>query len=277
VREDAGVYVLVITNKKAPALTLRSAEFTVRTDCEQVNTVSDIEVRGQTIYCNDEPINTILVAPEFAGVQSYRWLLNNVPIANAINDRITVREIGNYAVQLITQENCVITSKPVTISRFTAPQVSIVANQDVLTAQTSAQNVRNYEWFYNNNVIPNATSREFTATESGVYYVRITDANGCRSFSALYNHRLVSIEEELLNQTLKVYPNPTSTIVTIESTKEKIKEIKLYEMGGKYLKIHIENYQNQKFGLDLSALPIGVYLAEIQTEKGAVWRKIVKE
>ncbi|GAB4478496.1 MAG: hypothetical protein OHK0057_29510 [Thermoflexibacter sp.] len=277
VREDAGVYVLVITNKKTPALTLRSAEFIVRTDCEQVSAVPDIEVRGQTIYCNDEPINTILVAPDFTGVQSYRWLLNNVPIANAINDRITARETGNYAVQLITRENCVITSKPVTIGRFTAPQVSIVANQDVLTAQTSAQNVRNYEWFYNNNVIPNAVSRELTATESGVYYVRITDDNGCRNFSALYNHRLVSTEEELLNQTLKIYPNPTSTIVTIESTKEKIKEIKLYEMGGKYLKIHIENYQNQKFGLDLSALPVGVYLAEIQTEKGSVWRKIVKE
>lgn len=277
VREDAGVYMLVITNKKAPALTLQSAEFVVRTDCEQVSTVPEIEVRGQTIYCNDEPINTILVAPNFIGVQRYRWLLNNVPIANAINDRITVRETGSYAVQLITQENCVVTSKPVTIGRFTAPQVSIVANQDVLTAQTSAQNVRNYEWFYNNNVIPNATSRQFIATESGVYYVRITDDNGCRSFSALYNHRLVSTEEEVLNQTLKIYPNPTSAIVTIESTKEKIKEIKLYEMGGKYLKIHIENYQNQKFGLDLSALPVGVYLAEIQTEKGAVWRKIVKE
>lgn len=277
VREDAGVYVLVITNKKAPALTLRSAEFIVRTDCEQVSTAPEIEVRGQTIYCNDEPINTILVAPEFTEVQRYRWLLNNVPIANANDNRITVRGIGNYTVQLITRENCVIASKPVTISRFTAPQVSIVANQDVLTAQTSASNVRNYEWFYNNNVIPNATSKEFIATESGVYYVRITDENGCRSFSALHNHRLVGVEEELLNQTLKIYPNPTSAIIIIESPKEKIKEIKLYEIGGKYLKVHIENYQNQKFRLDLSALPIGVYLAEIQTEKGAVWRKIVKE
>ncbi len=276
-REDAGVYVLIITNKKVPALTLQSAEFVVRTDCEQSSRIPEIEVRGQTIYCNDELINTILVAPEFAGVQSYRWLLNNVQIANATGDRITVREIGSYAVQFITRENCVTTSRPVAIRRFTAPQVSIVANQDRLTAQTSTPNIRNYEWFYNNNIIPNAAGKEFTATESGVYYVRVTDENGCRSFSALYNHRLVGSEEELLNQTLKVYPNPTNSVVSIESTKEKIKEIKLYEMAGKYLKINIENQQNQKFTIDLTLLPIGVYLAEIQTEKGTVWRKIVKE
>ncbi|MCU0392227.1 MAG: immunoglobulin domain-containing protein [Thermoflexibacter sp.] len=277
-REDTGIYVLVITNKKAPQLTLRSAQFIVRTDCQQTSSPLEIEVRGQTIYCNEERINTILVAPVLSEVQSYQWLLNNVKIANATLDRITVREEGNYAVLLITKENCVSTSKSVSIRKFVVPQVTVKATQDVLTAETTAQSVSNYEWFLNNNVIPNATNKEITVTESGIYYVRITDENGCRSFSAQYNHRLVSVEEDLTNQAIKVYPNPTQNKLTIEAGKERIKEIRLYEISGKYVKTDIENLQQgKKCILDLTSLAIGVYMVEIHTHQGTIWRKVVKE
>ncbi|WP_345208208.1 T9SS type A sorting domain-containing protein [Chryseobacterium ginsengisoli] len=69
----------------------------------------------------------------------------------------------------------------------------------------------------------------------------------------------------------KMYPNPTSDFVVIE-TKDKINSIEIYDFSGN--KINASFVENK---VDLRTLPIGVYLLKINTPKGQVIDRIVKK
>jgi len=134
-----------------------------------------------------------------------------------------------------------------------------------------------YEWFFNSNIIPNEVTSQITVTKSGAYIVRVTDTNGCKGVSLVYNHNLVSTEDEYFDQNLKIYPNPTTNLLNVESKVDKILALQLHDITGKKINVKIDNYQQQGYILDMNQLAVGVYLLEIKTIKGAIWKKIIKE
>jgi len=74
----------------------------------------------------------------------------------------------------------------------------------------------------------------------------------------------VGVEElPMTNDELRIYPNPTSGKVYIETESE----IKVYNQQGELLQ---ETFGNQ---IDLSAYPKGVYLLQVNSK----WRKVIKE
>jgi hypothetical protein len=57
----------------------------------------------------------------------------------------------------------------------------------------------------------------FTPIQSGFYNAKVTDTNGCSAYSAGVSVTITAIEENLLSDgQSKVYPNPTSGIVTVK-------------------------------------------------------------
>jgi hypothetical protein len=79
---------------------------------------------------------------------------------------------------------------------------------------------------------------------------------------------IVGIEETRWLETLfTLYPNPVSNTLYIETTNNTTPEVKIYSMQGALL-IHTKGNQ-----IDISALLIGIYIAEID----GVSRKIVKQ
>lgn len=68
-----------------------------------------------------------------------------------------------------------------------------------------------------------------------------------------------------------VYPNPVQEFLTIEGI-EKIENIAVYSMSGEL--IALEKNTNQ---IDFSTHPNGVYFVKIETEKGSVFQKVLKE
>ncbi|MCT2409679.1 T9SS type A sorting domain-containing protein [Chryseobacterium antibioticum] len=69
----------------------------------------------------------------------------------------------------------------------------------------------------------------------------------------------------------KVYPNPTSDYVVVES-KDKINSIEVYDFGGKKLAAPVVGNK-----VDLSNLSSGVYILNIETPNGKVTERIVKK
>lgn len=69
----------------------------------------------------------------------------------------------------------------------------------------------------------------------------------------------------------KVYPNPTSDYVVVES-KDKINSIEVYDFGGKKLAAPVVGNK-----VDLSNLSSGVYILNIETANGKVSERIVKK
>ena len=73
---------------------------------------------------------------------------------------------------------------------------------------------------------------------------------------------------------VKIYPNPTTGKLKIESGELRIENVVVYDVFGKILKT--ENWKMEST-IDISHLPVGVYFVKISTETGEVTRKVMKE
>lgn len=128
-----------------------------------------------------------------------------------------------------------------------------------------------YQWVDcndNNNPIFGETSQQFTPTVNGSYAVEVTVGN-CTETSVCTTISTIGISKED-GISFKVYPNPTSNAVTIE-TDVHIKSVSIIDMNGTI--IQFESTPQFSIG----NLTTVIYFLEIQTNQG-VWReRILKQ
>jgi len=79
--------------------------------------------------------------------------------------------------------------------------------------------------------------------------------------------------ENIYTQNLKIYPSPVKDELQIESGELTIKKIEIVDLSGKII-YQFYNLRNQ---INVSALPQGIYFMKLETDKGIVTEKIVKE
>ncbi|WP_456440981.1 multicopper oxidase domain-containing protein [Psychroserpens sp.] len=78
---------------------------------------------------------------------------------------------------------------------------------------------------------------------------------------------------EVLADSVRVYPNPSSDYVTVEiSETNHIQNISLFDVSGK----KIRTFLDDQIRLDISGLHSGLYFLKIKTDKGALVKKMVK-
>jgi hypothetical protein len=90
---------------------------------------------------------------------------------------------------------------------------------------------------------------------------------------ALTKSNVVSFVDKLLSSQIVVYPNPSQTQIRVVVSNIKLKEYKIYTLQG-------QQVSSQKFDeftevIDVSALDVGVYLLQIETQKGVAIKKIM--
>lgn len=139
----------------------------------------------------------------------------------------------------------------------------------------SSTSATTYQWYLNGNLIAGATSQNYTPSQSGIYVVRITDANGCvYAYSKGYSHSTTtSIYESAETTGVSVYPNPSSGIIEIDLNYQNTNTISIlvYDTFGKLV---LTSENNSK--IDLSALSNGVYTLAISLDgKKPAYKKIV--
>ncbi len=148
------------------------------------------------------------------------------------------------------------------------PTISLSGGNLMATSATT------YQWYYNGNLISGATSQNYTPTQSGIYVVRITDANGCvYMYSKGFSYSIATSIDELETSLVSVYPNPTNGIVDIDLNYKNPNtvNVNVYDMFGK-LMLTIQNSSR----IDLTELISGVYTISISLdEKKPVYKKIV--
>ena len=149
--------------------------------------------------------------------------------------------------------------------------VNISITQNGLTIAANASGAT-YQWIDcgNNTALPGATNQNFTATANGSYAVEVTE-NGCSDTSACIQILSVGIEAIDLASAFKLYPNPTSEWINIQS-EIRIESVSIISIDGK--RVLRENSTNK---INLSALTSGYYFVEIETERGTIRKKIVKQ
>lgn len=131
-------------------------------------------------------------------------------------------------------------------------------------------------WSLNPPNIPASISASglLTPTGNGSVWVIATanDGGGAKdSVQITISNQSIGLQDPLAYR-FKLYPNPTSDIVKIESTL-KIEEIAVYHSSGSMMM----HFKGGTKVLDLSALPAGHYLLRISSEAGMTTKRIIKQ
>jgi len=131
-----------------------------------------------------------------------------------------------------------------------------------------------YQWYDNdNNPINGETDSIFIPLSMGVYYVTVTDTNGCSSDSYYIEYTISTIED--YSSSINIFPNPTNGNITVNS-EYGIKTIKLYNTIGNQL-LSVNNNENKitETQLDLSTFAKGVYFITINIDNQIINQRII--
>ncbi len=117
----------------------------------------------------------------------------------------------------------------------------------------------------------NLVTNDTVLQRAGIYFdynapINTTDAE--TTFAAL-NNPIFEFDDSI-----KIYPNPTTSIINIAS-EFSIQTIELYDIQGRILETHLEDATISTF--NLSDKSNGIYFLKIKTEKGSKVEKVVKE
>ena len=124
-----------------------------------------------------------------------------------------------------------------------------------------------YYWTFGDGGTSEEETPEYSYTEEGVYEVNLTvySTDGFCSDQAVVEVDVIVVSVDELAFEANLWPNPATGTVIFESDVT-IDQIELFGMDGRMLATH--SPLQQRFALDVSGWPAGVYVARITTPKG---------
>jgi len=205
-----------------------------------------------------------------SGTLTYSWLpTNGLSASNVASPIADPSSTTMYSVTLTSSEGCTATtSLTVTVDTAAIPVITQSGSILYSTAGTS------YQWYLNGNQISGATGQFYAPLSPGAYSVTVTYANGCSASSKVLNYTAIN---ELSNSFyISIFPNPTYDNIIIEDNfyvKNQI--ISIYDIQGQLL---LQQPMLQvKTNINISTFSNGIYFLKVETEKGVVVKKFVKD
>lgn len=128
-------------------------------------------------------------------------------------------------------------------------------------------------FFYSNTEVKIFFNHMLTNGKGYVWDVILNDWKINNNFDFYYSEKDILSISEITEEQLKIYPNPVSNILTIQSEIIPIDRVVIYSILGKKIKeigIDFNNIHTE----DLSK---GLYLISIYTEKGTTVKKLIKK
>jgi D-alanyl-D-alanine carboxypeptidase len=229
-------------------------------------------ITGLTTVCQEQNNVTYTVAP-VNHATSYSWTLpsgatgtsttNTITVnygLSAVSGNITVKGINDYGFGGESSLAVTVNPKPAT------PVISQNGN----TLQSSAASGN--QWYNQNGIIIGATAQNYTVTADGDYYVIVT-LSGCSSDNSnTISFLLTGIMQNEILAATKIYPNPFSGELIIESANGTN-----YEISNSSGQVVLKGKINGKVMLDASVLSQGIYFIKLSNASATEYRKLVKQ
>lgn len=182
--------------------------------------------------------------------------------------QIVANEAGDYYM-ILTEVDCNYPSDTRTVTVYPNPEIPIISTQGNLLLSTFSVS---YQWYLDGEPITGATTQTIEAMEEGEYQVRIANEYGCERFSEPFNFALVSAENLKSDGWLRIFPNPTDGLITIQTHEgHLITVVNIYNSVGR-LVYHQPDHHSV---VDASHLPTGVYVLEVWIREQPVYGKMV--
>lgn len=213
-----------------------------------------LAANGTDLTCNGNSTGTVATTVS-GGVPRYSYLWNTGSTATQLNNMAA----GNYAVTVTDAYGCDLV-ETVTLNEPTPVVAVVTDNTDGTATASGSGGVAPYTYQWG----PNANNQT-TATASGivtgqVYYVVVTDANGCTDVFSFQASRIVSATAVETKAAPRLFPNPTSGNVYLEwaTATPTMVQVRLYSITGQSI-WNQKVAANQLIELPTANLPAGVY------------------
>ncbi len=195
--------------------------------------------------------------------------------------RILVTKPGTYIVTAISPAGCVGTSTIFTVKQGIAPaKPTISTNKDSLIASAAVK----YQWYIDGVPLAGATGQWLIPPSSSLgkkATVAAFNAAGCSTLSDEFIITVTSVEEDLVEQSLRLFPNPAGQIITLDITLETIAPITLEITNAAGAVVQSFRYTPESLSfrraISLKEVPTGAYIVTIQSGAKTWIRKITKE
>lgn len=151
-----------------------------------VNPVPEIELSGDELICNDNPVFTKVINAGLLDQNTitnftYQWFLNGIIIPTGINYHLTVNTEGIYTVEVTNSNGCKRT-RTITVTASNQAIIDNVIVNDLVGENSimvllSAASLGDYVYSLDNTNYQ--SSNVFTNVMPGIYTVFVKDLKGC--------------------------------------------------------------------------------------------------
>ncbi len=186
--------------------------------------------------------------------------------------------VGNYFITVNDANGCTaynnfVVNEPGTIIlTFNTTDASSSSSNDGSATAYPNGGTPSYSYLWvNGQTVPTIDS-----LSQGWYQVTVFDDSGCQISDSVYIDISTSIEQENSPNDFLLYPNPARDHLTVIITNEKLQitNVTILDVTGKQVKNEKLKGQNK---ISISGLPAGMYFLKVETDKGTVVKKFVKQ
>lgn len=237
-------------------------------------TTPSVSAGGPTTFCR--PGNVLLTASPSA--VPYQWYKDNVVITGATSNTYLASANGSYSVKTcdLFSNNIKVRVKPRPEATVTPDGIQTVCSGSFILLKANTGAGLTYQWTRYNNHIAGATNSTYRARRPGRTRVIVTGINGCTKTSPATTIQVLSCarEENITNDEVTVFPNPSSATFTLIPDRELFYQIRVTDLQGRVMNEINEIHGTIVLGREWSA---GIYLAKIISSEGSVTvKKLVK-
>lgn len=237
-----------------------------------VPVIDSIQIKKPTISsftpangCNGTTIN--IIGTNFTNITSVK--IGGSPVLSYIVDSATSisATLGGNTTGNIVVESMYGSAYSLGIFTVNTITATISLNSSTLICSGTYSS---YKWYRNGVAIPGATNASYNATQSGGYYVEVTDSNNCSGQSNTISYTLDV--NDITQNGISLSPIPTKNLITINGINQPT--VAVYNlMGQKVLAPEISNE------ISLASLPNGNYIVHVFNKDMELMSKVkvVKE
>ncbi len=215
-----------------------------------------ITVPNQGAICSD---NSVQLMASTEGATKYRWSNGGT------TQQIDVFKLGAYAVQAIDAQGCGSAfSEAFEVKRGEQPDAPKIEQDDA--GRLTTDKTGKHRWFRDGDEFIEHTEATFTGEIlPGIYTARVV-TNGCSSdLSEAYVVELVGTRNVPEDAKLRVYPNPVSNTLFVESSARGA-NLELYSATGQLVRSHRAGGTRSE--LQVADLPAGFYALRVRSQNG---------
>lgn len=242
-------------------------------------------------YGSNCVVDSFKVYTDFSNEYRFDWFKDGVLVPNQKTNELIIKDLSRYQVVVTRNDGCQRFSEFIQLKSCADPKTNraVLINPPVINTnktnlfvpettilRTEGCRDANFQWLLDNKPIKDAKLNTLEVNSTGNYSLQI-EKFGCVATSntiKIVAEQLLSAEDEI-NTTIKIYPNPTSSKILVETIQQTIDKNYIYLSDNLGKLLEKWHFQDKK-EINLEHLPAGIYYLKIETNGKVLSRKLIK-